>query len=462
MSGERKETKTPLVRKESGIKIQLHGDCWLYTSCSLVANFLLRYDLNEIISCPNYRRLFDGYTSEYGFPHECEEEFTTENFKSFVTPENLERTITVYLENPICHAEIYYNFLFYFIYFIGMKTRPNIRSHSAYGFVIDLMNYSNGILSKQLIAFKEAYKMYLLERLREHHEVLNEIIDNIYFLIQRFYWTNRTFVSTLSILKPEDFEDETNKELLRGILSESYIGLTYDGYDREGENRRQYMFGCGYNELRKSTSKIGYIPNGPHALVFEKYINTIDNPHVDPARPKDWGIVIKESNSDCRMIFTKKMLKLFHINNMFYISRKVERQVSTKKVMLVPSNDSAYTINPELAVKNTKAVLLEKDPTFKFKRVNVEEDQDTWTEVQKVVNTQMSDLLSVYNIIWTVLPFRNEDRLTFILERIPAINMSELDVGRGKRTTKKKKRRIIYNERRKKRNTKRIQKKRIR
>jgi hypothetical protein len=146
---------------------------------------------------------------------------------------------------------------------------------------------------------------------------------------------------------------------------------------------------------------------------------------------------------------------------MFYISRKVERQVSTKKVMLVPSNTSAYTINPELAVEDTKAVLLEKDPTFKFKRVNVEEDQDTWTEVQKVVNTQMSDLLSEYNIIWTILPFRNEDRLTFILERIPPIDMSELDVGRG-RKTRKKKRRIIYNERRKKRNTKKNPKKRIR
>lgn len=442
MSGERKETRRSLVRKESSKKIQLHGDCWLYTSCSLIANCLLRYDLNEIISCPNYKRLFDGYTSEYGFPHECEEEFTTENFTSFVRPENLEKITSVYLENSTCHAEIYYNFLFYFIYFIGMKTRPYIRSHSAYKFVIDLMNYSNGILFKQLIGFKEAYKMYLLERLREHHEVLIHIIDAIYFLIQRFYWTNKTFVSTLSILKPEDFEDEKNKELLRDILSESYIGLTYDGYDREGENRRQYMFGCSYNELNKSTSKIGYIPNGPHALVFEKYINTIDNPHVDPAIPKNWGIVIKESNSDCRMIFTKNMLKLFHINNMFYISRKVERQISTKKVMLVPSNTSAYTINPELAVEDTKAILLEKDPTFKFKRVNVEEDQDTWTEVQKVVNTQMSDLLSEYNIIWTVLPFRNEDRMTFILERIPPLDMSELDVGRGrkKRRTKKNKR----------------------
>ena len=81
-----------LTRKESGKKRQLHGDCWLYASSTLTANHLLRFDTNEIIEFPNYKRLFEGYTPEYGFPHECEEDLTFENFRSFVNRENLIRT----------------------------------------------------------------------------------------------------------------------------------------------------------------------------------------------------------------------------------------------------------------------------------------------------------------------------------------------------------------------------------
>jgi hypothetical protein len=446
MSGERKETRKGIKRKESGKKIQLHGDCWLYASCSLAANFFLRYDLNEIIMFPNYKRLFDGYTDEYGFPHECEEEFTTENFMSFVLSGNLERITTVYLENPLCHAEIYYNFLFYFIYFIGMKTNGKVTGGHTYLFMEKLIR--NGYLKHYVFNYKEAYKTYLFEKCA-NHEAIHEIIEKIYFLIQRFYWTNTSFINFLPINSPEDFDKEESKELLKETLSKTYIGLNYYGYKSEKEI---LFFPCLYKELRPTTRNVGMIINSPHAIVLEKYINTID---TDSPTPKDWGIVVKDSNSHCRMILNKEQLEKFNIveKSLFFIRSNPINNITSTNIKILAMNPHpllGIEMNPELDVADTKQFIKESllrigsDKKIESRDISLKEGQDVWTEVQKVINESISFLFNDYNIVWTIL-YQSINKLRFILRRKPPMVFTDYDTemgrGRKKRRTKKNKRR---------------------
>lgn len=439
-----------LTRKESGKKRQLHGDCWLYASSTLTANHLLRFDYDEIIEFPNYKRLFEGYTPEYGFPHECEEDLTFENFRSFVNRDNLIRTTSIYLTNVLCHAEIYYNFLFYFIYFIGMKTRTNINGYSPKLFLSQLLG-SLGYFKKQLFVFKEAYKTYLLSRLSENHAVVIDIVEKLYYLIQRFTWTKITSIQTLPIDKPIDFQDPEKIQLLKDVLSTSYVGLSYDKfYTKSSQRLASYIFPCLYNELTPTPSNTFFrVPNGSHVLVLEKFIKSVDKKNAKATDAKEWGVVLKESNSDCRTIFNQTQLELFDFDqSLFYIKSNPVNKIFTPNVMLIAIDTIGKEIHESqlpatLVVPNTREVLKAIESTFNnFITINVEPTQDMWTEIQKVMNESFPELFSEYNLFWRVIEHPKVNRLQFMLMRNPPIAITDYDteLGSGKRKRKTKRR----------------------
>jgi hypothetical protein len=440
-----------LTRKESGRKIQLHGDCWLYASSTLTANHLLRFDTEEIIEFPNYKRLFEGYTSEHGFPHECEEELSFENFRSFVNRENLIKITRIYLTNELCHAEIYYNFLFYFVYFIGMKTRTNINGYSPSLFLKELLG-SIGYFKKQLFLFKEAYKTYLLSRMSENHEVVINIVEKLYYLIQRFTWTKITSIQTLPIDKPSDFQDPAKIQSLKEILSISYVGLAYDRfYTKSSQRLASYIFPCLYNELTPHPSNTFFrVPNGSHVLVLEKFIKSVDKKNAKATDAKEWGVVLKESNSACRTIFNQIQLELFDFNqSLFYIKSNPVNKIFTPNVMLIGIDTIGKEIHESqlptyLVVRNTREILKALDSEFKnFITINVEPTQDMWTEIQKVMNDNFPGLFSEYNLFWRVIEHPKVNRLQFMLMRNPPLAITDYDteLGTGKRKTKRKNKR---------------------
>jgi len=439
-----------ITRKESGRKIQLHGDCWLYASSTLTANHLLRFDTEEIIEFPNYKRLFEGYTSEHGFPHECEEELSFENFRSFVNRENLIKITRIYLTNNICHTEIYYNFLFYFVYFIGMKTRKNINGYSPYVFLRELLG-SMGYFKKQLFVFKEAYKSYLLSRLSQNHEVVITIVEKLYYLIQRFTWTKITSIQTLPIEKSTDFQDPEKIQLLKDKLSTSYVGLSYNRfYTKSPQRLASYIFPCIYNELIPTPSnKFFRVPNGSHVLVLEQFIKSIDKKGARASDPKEWGVVLKESNSPCRTIFTQTQLELFDFDEPLFYIKSMPINKITPDVMLVAIDTIGREIHESqlpasLVVPNTREVLKAMDSTFtNFKKIIVGPTQDTWTEIQKFMNENFPGLFGEYNLFWKIIEYPKIYRLQFMLMRNPPIAITEYDteLGTGKRKTKRKNKR---------------------
>lgn len=443
-------SRRPLTRKESGKKRQLHGDCWLYASSTLTANHLLRFDYDEIIEFPNYKRLFEGYTPEYGFPHECEEELSFENFRSFVNRDNLIRITSIYLTNELCHTEIYYNFLFYFVYFIGMKTRTNINGYSPSLFLRELLG-SLGYFKKQLFVFKEAYKSYLLSRLSKNHEVVIDIVEKLYYLIQRFTWTKITSIQTLPIDKPTDFQDPEKIQLLKDVLSTSYVGLSYDKfYTKSSQRLSSYIFPCLYNELTPTPSNTFFrVPNGSHVLVLEKFIKSVDKKNAKATDAKEWGVVLKESNSDCRTIFNQIQLELFDFDqSLFYIKSNPVNKIFTPNVMLIAIDTIGKEIHESqlpasLVVRNTREVLKAIDSTFNnFITINVEPTQDMWTEIQRVMNVNFPGLFSEYNLFLRVIEHPKVNRLQFMLMRNPPITITDYDteVGSGKRKRKTKRR----------------------
>lgn len=437
-----------LTRKESSRKIQLHGDCWLYASCTLTANHLLRFDTEQVLEFPNYKRLFEGYTSEYGFPHGCQEDLTFENFRNFVNRENLIKTTSIFLTNELCNAEIIYNFLFYFVYFIGMKTRTNINGYSPSLFLRELLG-SIGYFKKQLFVLKEAYKTYLLSRISENHEIVIDIVEKLYYLIQRFTWTKITSIQTLPINKPSDFQDPAKIQLLKEVLSSSYVGLSYDRfYTKSSQRLSSYIFPCLFNELTPTPSNTFFrVPNGSHVLVLEKFIKSVDKKNAKVTDDKEWGVVLKESNSACRTIFNQIQLELFDFDqSLFYIKSNPVNKIFTPNVMLVAIDTIGKEIHESqlpgnLVVRNTREILKAMDSTFNnFKTINVEPTQDMWSEIQRYMNDNFPGLLSEFNLFWRVLEHPKVNRLQFMLMRNPLINITDYDteLGTGKRKTKRK------------------------
>ena len=75
-----------LTKKISFHRKQLYGDCWLYSSCTLFANFFFRYVLEQKSKYPKYNSLFENYDNDCDFTKQ--QKFT--NFKHIVNKTNLQ------------------------------------------------------------------------------------------------------------------------------------------------------------------------------------------------------------------------------------------------------------------------------------------------------------------------------------------------------------------------------------
>lgn len=218
-----------------------------------------------------------------------------------------------------------------------------------------------------------------------------------------------------------------------------------------------YIFPCLYNELAPTPSgEFFRVSNGSHVIVLEKFIKSVDKKTAKASDPKEWGIVLKKSNSACRTIFNQIQLELFDFNeSLFYIKSLPINKIMTQNVMLVAIDTIGKEIHESqlparLVVPNTREILKAMDITFtNFKTINVDPTQDMWTEIQRFLNENFPGLFSEYNLFLRVIEHPKVNRLQFMLMRNPTIDITEYDteLGTGKRKTKKKRKNIRKNKR---------------
>ena len=175
----------------------------------------------------------------------------------------------------------------------------------------------------------------------------------------------------------------------------------------------------------------------------------MDKKNAKATDAKEWGVVLKESNSDCRTIFNQIQLELFDFDqSLFYIKSNPVNKIFTPNVMLIAIDTIGKEIHESqlpasLVVRNTREVLKAIDSTFNnFITINVEPTQDMWTEIQRVMNDKFPGLFSEYNLFLRVIEHPKINRLQFMLMRNPPIAITEYDteLGSGKRKRKTKRR----------------------
>jgi tRNA threonylcarbamoyladenosine biosynthesis protein TsaB len=67
---------------------------------------------------------------------------------------------------------------------------------------------------------------------------------------------------------------------------------------------------------------------------------------------KEWGVVLKESNSPCRTIFTQKQLELFDFDqSLYYIKSNSINKIFTPDVMLI-AIDTLQVLASQLSITN--------------------------------------------------------------------------------------------------------------
>jgi len=147
-----------LTRKLSFHRKQINNDCWLYSACALISNYLFRYDLKQ------HSSLFENYDNDCDFDFTKQQKFT--NFKDFVNDSNLQEILQLYSIRPNCRAEIYYYFLFFFLYFIGMKT-SKIEKFNKGNNVLIFVNSLINNLKYHLLFYKQKFIKYLLTKITD-------------------------------------------------------------------------------------------------------------------------------------------------------------------------------------------------------------------------------------------------------------------------------------------------------
>jgi len=341
-----------LTRKKSFHRVQLFEDCWLYSSCTLLSNFFYRYDLKE-----NYKSLFENDDCEFT----KKQKFT--NFNYFVEEENLHEMLRLYSNWANCHSEIYYHFLFFFFYFIGMKTNNMDKFKKGKQTMIFVDNLINN-LKYHLYFYKEKFLKYLLNKIKDtpsspdsYHspyivdaidspdidydsedemiggnpyltthklakmllpswfssrsspqhsvhltprESLFFIIDKIYVLIQQYFLFQDIQIHNLT--------HEIDISKIQNILENSYLLSSYSSYN-DPEKKEIYYYPC-YKEDMTSDEKQFVIVNSHHVFTMEEFVGS----------KKEWSIIVKDSNSLCRGRIDKEQFKKFHFTSFLYVS----------------------------------------------------------------------------------------------------------------------------------------------
>ena len=415
MSLEKKESKDnylevkparKITRKNSSDKRQKHGDCWLYTACTLTTNYFIRFDLEQNQMYSNYNSLFANMTEE------CELKMYT-SFGFFVRKSSQQEVLELYIISDLCHSEILYNYLFYFFYYIAMRTESTaIKS----GNILDVFEFKLlKCLKNNLFSLIANYREYLLSRIDSNQEVLLHIIHILYLFLQRHnLCTDLLNCLTFDITNPTVFDDSSKMLEMAEIVSRGYIGFSYRNYINPDNIQTLYRFPC-VGTPHRTLFTIG--SSEQHSVVIEEFIPSSD------ADFNNWSLVFKEWNSACRGIITREQMKFFSVNVAIYLQRYPI--TISSKIKLIPAFTSEYRRDFDLnkLLTEDKSIWPNMSDT-----ISVNEREDIWSIIQKLINEKLHFLLPDYNIfIKPVLGPMKPERVTVIIKKIPLLELTDYD-----------------------------------
>jgi hypothetical protein len=312
-----------LKRRESFQTRQKYGDCWLYSSSTLISNYYLNMDL-EI----NGGTIFENYDDS-----SCQLLF--KNYGEFIS--NIGSIVKRFKTDKDCRPAIYYYFLFYFIYYLAtISNKQEILSghkRSLYiEYVLDIITGNNKRIKKITIdSLENKYYDHLKKKISFYtslytfeRSTLKKIIHDVVTMIKNVNKHKDIYIGHLETNKFYHIltdEQIFKKDVLEKILSKSYICMSYDSYidTTSGVTYHSYIdptLGVisfySYNCLDDPTKKF-VLPNRDHVIVFEEIVESIDGD------PDNFGIVIKESNSECKYTMYNKQMSNFVFRRINYL-----------------------------------------------------------------------------------------------------------------------------------------------
>lgn len=465
-----------LTRKLSFHRKQLYNDCWLYSACTLITNYLFRYDLKQNIS------LFENYDKDCDFKF-IKQKFT--NFKDFVKDNNLQEMLQLYCIRSICNSEIYYYFLFFFLYFIGMKT-TKIEKFNEGNNVLIFVNSLINNLKYHLLFYKQKFIKYLVTKIintpyspDSFHsppivealdspdtpgseipdsddemiggtgpylntkrfakillpswfysrspaihtfnltpkEKIEMIVDKIYLLIQRLILFENVDINYFYFASKQFNNSNLVKEKFENILKSSYILSDYTYYSDPNEKELLfYNYPC-YKKDKSNITDSFIVVNAPHVFAMQEFI---------PSTTKDkddWLIIVKDSNSLCRGTLNKDQCQDFYFDQFVYLS-------STYK---------NCQLSFPFTFETTYLPLINNiNPSF-FTTTHSPENTDTLLYIQEHLQPIINYLYEKKqrNSYIQLNCIGNKILIDVINHRYKKPVFTETDVGRGKKKSKK-------------------------
>lgn len=480
-----------LTRKLSFHRKQLYNDCWLYSSCSLITNYLFRYDLKQ--ETPLFKN--DDYDCDFKFTKQ--QKFT--NFNDFVNDTNLQEILQIYSIRVNCHSEIYYYFLFFFLYFIGMKT-TKIEKFNKGTHVLIFVNSLINNLKYHLLFYKQKFIKYLSSKIidapyspdsfysppivealdspdtpesatpesddemiggngphlttkrlakmllpslfsntspvHSHSfklltpkEALESIVHKIYLLIQRLLLFENLEINYFHFASKQFNNINLVKEKFENILKNSYILSDYTYYSDPNEKQLLfYSYPC-YEKDKTDKESSFIIVNENHVFTMQEFI---------PSTTKDindWNIIVKDSNSLCRGRINKDQCQDFVFDEFVYLSSKQ----NTCKVTLPFTFETTF-----LPLKTT---IKEIDPSF-FTRLHSPRNTDILFYIQEIIQPIIKHIYEKKqrNSYIQLHCVDNKIQIHLISHKYKIPVYTESDVARGKKKTRniKKNKSNIY------------------
>jgi len=367
-----------LTKKLSFHRKQLYNDCWLYSTCTLITNYVFRYDLEQTNKYSKYKSLFEDNDCDVHFTKQ--QKFT--NFNQFVKDTNLHEMLHLYSVRTNCHSKIHYYFLFFFLYFIGMKT-TKIDKFNKGNNVLFFVNSLLNNLRYHLLFYKQKFIKYLLSKIidtsyspdsfhsppivealdspdtpesdtpesddefiggtgpylttsrlarmllpswyysrssprRSYQlppkEALETIVHKIYMLIQRFILFENIELKYFSFTSNKFNNIDLVKEKFETILESSYILSDYTYYSDPNEKQLLSYRYPCYEKDKTDREDSFIIVNEDHVFTMQEFIPSTTK-YVN-----DWNIIVKDSNSLCRGSLNKDKCQDFEFDQFVYLS----------------------------------------------------------------------------------------------------------------------------------------------
>ena len=476
-----------LTRKLSFHRKQLYNDCWLYSTCTLIANYLFRYDLKEKIKYSNYKSIFENYDYDCSFIFNKQQKKFT-NFNQFVNDDSLQEILKIYSIHTNCRSEINYYFLFFFLYFIGMKTtkiEKFVKGNHVLIFVNSLINN----LKYHLLFYKQKFIKYLSTKIIKssyspdsfHSPPIVEALDSpdtpesaTPESDDEFLGGNGTYLTTNKLAKmllPSWFYSRssptqplkilTPKEALESIVNDIYLliqrmilyenlEINYFSFTREDFNNIDLVKEKFENVLKNSYILSDYTyysdPNEKSLLSYQypcyKKDKTdkddsfviVNEDHVFAIQEfipgisdiNDWSIIVKDSNSLCRGEINKDQCQDFIFEQFVYLTSTN----NTCKLTLPFQFETTYS--------PLKITIKEINPSF-FTTFHSPENIDILFYIQEIIQPIVKNIYEKKqrNSYIHLRCIKNKIQMSMITHRFKKPVYTESDVARGKKKSKK-------------------------